>query len=70
MGVTWAVRLGLSWTSAGNVDASDEPFEPNRLGSNSAAFEAGLRYSHHPARLRFVMVVVVVVCGFVLVFVV
>ena len=50
-----AVRIEPNF--GGHIDASDQAFEPNRLGLNSAAFEAGLRYSHHPARPWLVVVV-------------
>jgi hypothetical protein len=69
-----AVRVELDLS--GHIDASDEPFEANGLDSNSAPFEADLRYSHHSAMLGLVVVivplvvVVTLVGGFVLVFVV
>jgi hypothetical protein len=63
-----AVRIELNLRR--DVDPSDESFEPNRLGSDSAAFEADARYADHPAGLGLVVVVVFVVVGFLGVFVV
>jgi hypothetical protein len=55
MGVTCAVRFGR------NIHPSNESFEPNGLGSNSAAFEADAGYADHSARLGLVLLTMVIV---------
>jgi hypothetical protein len=66
--VRGAVRIELDLCR--NIHPSNESFEPNGLGSNSAAFETDARYADYSARLGLVLLTMVIVVTMVTVFVV